>query len=304
VVLLVLAMLSVTAGLVALHLIRHRPTADPALSATESIAATLRRHPRPRSFLRSRMDPSTATGLALTLALIGIVAAGAVVGLFAWMIRRDSGVVNVDLAVERWAEAQATTFTDAVLEGLTHAGDTETIVVVALLLGAFGLWRWRRWGALLLLLLVVVGQSLISNTIKVVIDRARPELRPRADFTGTSFPSGHTTAATATYLAVALVLAIGSSPRVRSALLAAAVAIGVAVGCTRVFLGVHFFSDALAGFLIGLTWFGLCAVAFGGRLLRFGAPGKAAAAPITVRPPPGPTRVRVGGAPEQHDPAP
>jgi undecaprenyl-diphosphatase len=303
VVLFVLAVLSVTAGLVALLLIRHWPAADPALSATESLAATLRSHPRPRSFLRSRMDPSTATGLVLTLALTGIVAAGAVVGLFAWMIRRDSGVVNVDLAVERWAEAQATTVTDAVLEGLTHAGDTETIVVVALLVGAFGLWRWRRWGVLSLMLLVVVGQSLISNTIKVVIDRARPELRPRADFTGTSFPSGHTTAATATYLAVALVLAIGSSPKVRSTLLAAAVAIGVAVGCTRVFLGVHFFSDALAGFLIGLTWFGLCAVAFGGRLLRFGAPGKAAAAPTTVRPPPGPDRIGVGGGQQQRDPA-
>ena len=51
------------------------------------------------------------------------------------------------------------------------------------------------------------------------------------------------------------------------------------VGCTRVLLGVHFFSDALAGFAIGLSWFGLCAVAFGGRLLSFGAPAEAAIRP-------------------------
>jgi len=55
-----------------------------------------------------------------------------VVGLFAWMIRRDLGVVTVDLAVERWAEARATAFTDGVLGALTHLGDTETIVGIGI----------------------------------------------------------------------------------------------------------------------------------------------------------------------------
>jgi undecaprenyl-diphosphatase len=237
------------------------------------------------------LDPATATGLVLTAALIGIVVTGTVVGLFAWMIRRDLGVVTVDLAVERWAEARATDFTDGVLGALTHLGDTETIIGIGIAVGAYGLWRWRRWAVPIFVLMVVLGQMLISNTIKVLIDRARPELRPRADFTGTSFPSGHTTAATATCLAVALVLAIGSSPRARAALAGAALAIGVAVGCTRVLLGVHFFSDALAGLAIGLSWFGLCAVAFGGRLLSFGAPARVEAAP-TMRPPP--VRARAG----------
>ena len=232
-VLLVVAVLSVVAGLVGYLVVRHWPKADPALSASEAIGARLQNHPKPRSFLRSRLDRATATGLALTAALIGIVVSGAAVGLFAWMIRRDRGVVTVDLAVERWAEARATAFTDGVLGALTHLGDTRTIVGVAIVVGAFGLWRWRRPAVPLFLLSVVLGQMLISNTIKAVIDRARPELRPRAEFTGTSFPSGHTTAATATYLAVALVLAIGSSPRARAALAGAALAIGVAVGCTR-----------------------------------------------------------------------
>ena len=97
--------------------------------------------------------------------------------------------------------------------------------------------------------------------------------------TGTSVPSGHTTAAAATYLAVALVLGIGSSPRARAALGGAAVSIAVAVGCTRVLLGVHWFSDVVAGLVIGWSWFGICAVAFGGRLLRFGAAGEVAIRP-------------------------
>lgn len=273
------------AGVAGFFLVRHWPQADPARSATESIGEHLGSRRGVRRFLRSRMDPATATGLALTVALLGIVLAGAVVGVFVWMIRREVGFVNVDLAVERWAEAHATTSSDSVLEAVTHLGDTPTVLVVGAVIAAYGVWRWRKPAVLLFVLAVVLGQVLISNTIKVVIDRARPELRPRAEFTGTSFPSGHTTAATATYLAVALVLAIGTSPRARAFLVSAAIAIGVAVGSTRVLLGVHWFSDVLAGLAIGWAWFGLCAVAIGGRLLSFGAPAKAALSPPANAPP-------------------
>jgi membrane-associated phospholipid phosphatase len=280
-----LVAVTIAAGIAGFLLVRHWPQADPALSATESIGQRLGSRRGVRRFLRSRMDPATATGLALTVALLGIVLAGAVVGVFVWMIRRDIGFVNVDLAVERWAEARATTLSDDVLGAVTHLGDTPTVLAVGVAVAAYGLWRWRKPAVPLFVLAVVLGQVLISNTIKVVIDRARPELRPRAEFTGTSFPSGHTTAATATYLAVALVLAIATSPRARALLAGAAIAIGVAVGSTRVLLGVHWFSDVLAGLAIGWAWFGLCAVAIGGRLLSFGAPAKVARSP-SAHPPP------------------
>src|SRR6185503_11744140 len=73
VVLLVVAALGVVAALTGFLVVRHWPRADPALSASESIGAKLRNHPKPRNFLRSRLDPATATGLVLTAALIGIV---------------------------------------------------------------------------------------------------------------------------------------------------------------------------------------------------------------------------------------
>jgi membrane-associated phospholipid phosphatase len=284
VVLLLVVLVSVAAGVGAFALIRRWPQGDPALSATATIGKDLISQDAPRRFLRSRMDPATATGLALTVALIGVVIAGIVVGVLAWMVRRDVGLVDIDHAIELWADRNATTFTDDVLAGITHLGDTITILTVGVAISAYGLWRWRKPSIPLFVASVVLGQMLISNTIKLAIDRARPELRPRATFSGTSFPSGHTTAAAATYLAVALVLGIATSPRTRAALAGAAVAIAVAVGSTRVLLGVHWFSDVLAGLLIGWSWFGICAVAFGGRLLRFGAPVEAAISPSERRP--------------------
>jgi membrane-associated phospholipid phosphatase len=94
---------------------------------------------------------------------------------------------------------------------------------------------------------------------------------------GPSFPSGHATAA-ATWAAVALVLSRGASPRARAVLAGAAVTIAVAVACSRVFLGAHWLSDVIGGLLLGWAWLWLCAVAFGGRVLRLGAPVQEAAA--------------------------
>ena len=278
-VLLLVLVVSLAAGSGAFSAIRRWPQADPAQTATKAIGTDLRSHVGSRRLLRSRMDPATATGLALTVALAGLVLTGVIVGLVAWMIRRDTGLVDIDRAIEAWANEHATTFSDDVLRGITHLGDTATILVVGLVVSAYGLWRWRKPSIPFFVTTVILGQVLISNTIKVTIDRARPELRPRTGFSGTSFPSGHTTAAAATYLGVALVLGIASSPRARAALGGVAVSIAVAVGCTRVLLGVHWFSDVLAGLVISWSWFGICAVAFGGRLLRFGAPAEAAIQP-------------------------
>jgi undecaprenyl-diphosphatase len=56
------------------------------------------------------------------------------------------------------------------------------------------------------------------------------------------------------------------------------VGLAVAVGATRVLLGVHWLSDVIAGLALGWAWFAVCAIAFGGRLLRFGATAEAVGA--------------------------
>ena len=86
------------------------------------------------------------------------------------------------------------------------------------------------------------------------MQRARPDLHPLAGFSGPSFPSGHATAAAATFIAIALVVGRDWSPRGRRNLAGAAVGVAVAVACSRVFLGVHWVSDVIGGLILGWTW--------------------------------------------------
>jgi membrane-associated phospholipid phosphatase len=152
------------------------------------------------------------------------------------------------------------------------------VIVVALAATVYAMRAWRQWSVVLFFVVVLGGQLLLSNLIKVAVERVRPDVPPFHILSGPSFPSGHATAAAATWAAVALVLGRGRSPQLRAVLAGAGAGIAVAVACSRVFLGAHWTSDAVGGLVLGWTWFGLCAVAFGGRNLRFGAPAKQAAA--------------------------
>lgn len=80
----------------------------------------------------------------------------------------------------------------------------------------------------------------------------------------------------ASFAAFALLIGIGRSPRAKATLAAIAVGLAVGIAASRVFLGVHWFTDVLAGLAFGWGWFALCSVAFGGRLLHFGAPAEQA----------------------------
>jgi undecaprenyl-diphosphatase len=116
----------------------------------------------------------------------------------------------------------------------------------------------------------VGGQFLAANLVKVVVARARPDISRLTGFSSWSFPSGHATAAAATFAAFALVAGRGRSRRTRSVLGGLAVGLSAAISATRVLLGVHWLSAVRAGVSLGWAWFALSSLAFGGHLLRFG----------------------------------
>jgi membrane-associated phospholipid phosphatase len=229
---------------------------------------------RAARFLRRRLDPEAATGLALTVALVLILAAALGFGLVSDMVTSQTGLYRYDASAAAWGADHASPTSTRVLGLVTWLGATVTVLSVTVALGVLEWVERRRLAVLAFLLTVVVGQNLIANTVKVLVDRERPPVPHLAPASGFSFPSGHTAAAAATWAAVALVLGRGRPLRVKAWLAAGAALLTVVVASSRVLLGVHWLTDVIGGAALGFGWFVVCSVAFGGALLHFGAPAE------------------------------
>jgi len=226
--------------------------------------------------LRRRTDPVAATGLALTVGFAIVAIGGVALAFQAYVTTVTDALVEVDRSVARWGGSHATDGSTSVLRTVTELGSTLPVIAIVTVVGLLELRRVPSRALVPFLVLVVAGQSLIVNVIKVTVDRVRPDLDRLSAFSGPSFPSGHSATAAACFAALALLLGRRRTPAVHALLAGAAAAIAVAVAASRVLLGVHWFTDTIAGVAIGWSWFALCAIAFGGRLLHFGTPVEAA----------------------------
>lgn len=108
--------------------------------------------------------------------------------------------------------------------------------------------------------IAVGGGILISSLLKTEFDRPRPDLVPHESYVYTkSFPSGHSMLSAVTYLTLAALLAhIQERRRIKYYLMGVAVLATVAVGVSRVYMGVHWPSDVLAGWAAGAAWALIC----------------------------------------------
>jgi membrane-associated phospholipid phosphatase len=243
----------------------------PSVAPVQAVGREIGHHSRLRRFVKSRLNPEVATGLALTVALGVVIVGGFVIGALAYLVRTNSRLVDLDASVAQWGADHAGSVSERGLTLITQLGETWFVVVLAIVVSVVALLRRPNRWIPVFLLTVLVGQWLLTNGIKELLDRVRPTLNPIAETLGPSFPSGHTTAAAAFYAAAALVLGRGVGSHGRALLAGAAAGIAVAVACTRIFLDVHWLTDTIAGLFLGWAWFAACSVAFGGRFLRFGA---------------------------------
>ena len=264
----------------------HADPAGPRVD-TGTVQHAVRRWPGIRRLLRRHLDPARTTDVALTGALLVVIATSLAVGVLLVMIRTHSGLAKWDRGAAEWGAAHATATSTSVLKVLTQfrrerRGHRPRRVVVAVVETV----RTRRRAVLGFLVAVFVGVTVIVNVTKWLVDRTRPDIDRLVGFSGPSFPSGHAATSAAVYAAIALVLVRGRSYRTRRAVAAVAVGIAGTVAATRVLLGVHWLSDVIAGLLVGWAWFAVCSIAFGGRRLRFGEPVEVAAEAAEASPEP------------------
>jgi undecaprenyl-diphosphatase len=117
----------------------------------------------------------------------------------------------------------------------------------------------RKHGAAVLMVVAVLGGVVVSTLLKFVFDRPRPEISHAARVFTASFPSAHATMSAVTFLTVgALFTRVAAERKVKVYFMAVALFLTIMVGLSRLYMGVHYPSDVLAGWCIGSAWAILC----------------------------------------------
>jgi undecaprenyl-diphosphatase len=142
---------------------------------------------------------------------------------------------------------------------ITSLGSVAVLGIVSFVVVAYLLLARSRAEALLVLVAVLGGVT-INSLLKIQFARPRPDLFvPAAKVFTASFPSGHAALSAITYMTLAALLARTTvNPRLRYYFVAVAVAITFMIGVSRVYLGVHYPTDVLAGWCIGSAWALIC----------------------------------------------
>jgi membrane-associated phospholipid phosphatase len=145
---------------------------------------------------------------------------------------------------------------------VTWAGSAFLLVPLALVAGALLVHAGLRVQALVVAL-ALGGAMLISDAVKILVSRPRPPVEHLQSVSGFSFPSGHATQASAFWLSLVLAAGTAGGSAGRMWLLATGgLLLAALVGLSRVYLGVHYPSDVIAGILLGggwAVWVTLCA---------------------------------------------
>lgn len=239
--------------------------------------------PRLRLLLRRDIDPALATGVMLAVGVTALLVLAACIGLLLVMVQTNTGLARWDLSIARWGADHATSGSTTVLRHVSLLGGTAGVLAIALVAGTIEYIRRPNRAIPSLVALTVVGQFAICNIVKAVVGRDRPDVSQLTGFSGSSFPSGHAAAAAATFAVIGLLVGRGRGRGTRNAIAGLAIGLAVLVAASRVMLGIHWLTDVLAGLALGWAWLAACSIAFGGRLLRFGAP-VAAAVEVARRP--------------------
>jgi len=279
--LLLLALVLTVSVVVGLLSWRYPRAATPGPSSTieaaREVGQTIRRHPRLRRLVAARLNPEEATGLALTVAMIAVIAGGVVFAVLAYLVRSNTHLLGIDNGVAKWGNRHATKTSTRVLNDLTQLGSIYVIVGLCVVLAVAETLRQRSVWVSLFIVSVMGGEEILTLSVKQLADRVRPAFNPAAATLGPSFPSGHSATAAAFYATAALLIARWRPRRTRAVMAVLAVVIAVGVAATRVLLDLHWLTDVIAGLSLGWAWFAVCAIAFGGRILRFGAAAETAA---------------------------
>ena len=175
--------------IVALAARRWPVIAAPKVSG-DTIVEGVQEHPKFADHFRKRFDPKTETGIALIIATALVLGATVGIGVVVAMIRTHQGLASLDLRFANYGAHNASHMSTVVMTDISRIGGTPLAVGLAVVATVIAMIRRPSKAVPLFMVLVVGGQFLLSNSIKFLVHRARPDIDRLTGFAGTSFPSG------------------------------------------------------------------------------------------------------------------
>ena len=213
-------------------------------------------------FFRARLSPEGYLGLHLTLGALLLVAASAIFGAIAEDVSTAAAITLLDVRIAQWLHGHATPTVTSVMLIVSTINGIAGIIVLSIGLACY-LWRRRAWYWMLSVLIAVAGGTLLNVAMKYAFHRARPSFDdPLLTLTTYSFPSGHTAGSTVFYGVLSCYLFSRYHTWPARCLIATLATMMVAlVGSSRMYLGVHYFSDVAGAIAEGIAWLALSVTA-------------------------------------------
>jgi undecaprenyl-diphosphatase len=188
--------------------------------------------------------------IALILCLLSLIG----FGFMALLVSRQE-IVQFDSMGISFIQGFESPILTPIMEFFTFIGSMKSIVVLSILILFFLYKVLKHRSELVLFIAVILGSNILFLTLKLFFQRTRPDIYRLIEVGGYSFPSGHATNAMTVYGILAFLLWLHIPTRWgRTVLILISIIMILTIGISRIYLGVHYPSDVIAGYFTGGFW--------------------------------------------------
>jgi membrane-associated phospholipid phosphatase len=225
------------------------------LQQSRIVSAFQHRFPRGWNIVLHRLSPEGYLGLHFTVSICVLFTAAAIFFALADEVGEQDWLVQFDYAVSTSLHQHSNLPTVGIFQMIAKLGDASTLTAIGLLVIA-ALVVTRQWQLAFVWVVALLGVGFLNESLKNTFRRVRPQLpNPWIVEPGWSFPSGHAMGSLVVYGMLAYFLSLVTTNRsLRYCIVVFTITLVVTIGFSRIYLGVHYFSDVVAGYCAATFW--------------------------------------------------